>query len=135
MGEMRQSFCDFLRELSMASDGSRQNLVDGFMSSVASTPLLEKDCFAHFLYRGEAGSVAIPCDANEWSPIDFPMQRVPATNLWYFTRRFEPDARLDYKLLINGSDWILDPCNPHRIEGGYGLNSELRMPKYSLPQN
>ena len=55
------------------------------------------------------------------------------TDLWYRKESFEPNARLDYKLVINGSRWILDPQNPNTIAGGFGSNSELAMPEYEQP--
>jgi enterochelin esterase family protein len=46
-----------------------------------------------------------------------------------------PDAaRIDYKLVLNGSTWILDPNNPHQQYSGFGPNSELRMPEWVFPQ-
>jgi enterochelin esterase family protein len=45
----------------------------------------------------------------------------------------EPDARIDYKIIINDSESILDPLNPHKIWGAFGPNSELRMPRYLPP--
>ncbi len=36
------------------------------------------------------------------------------------------------KVFVNGS-WILDPRNPNTCTGGYGPNSELRMPAYQMP--
>jgi enterochelin esterase family protein len=39
------------------------------------------------------------------------------------------DARVDYKLVVDG-DWRLDPHNPLQQWGGFGPNSELRMPAY-----
>jgi enterochelin esterase-like enzyme len=133
MGASRQLFSDFLRELNAGTEADRRALVDRFMISLTATPLIEKDSFVHFIFRGDAESVTIPCDANEWSPGEFAMQCAGGTNFWHYTHRFESDARLDYKFLINGADWIHDPLNPHRIEGGFGQNSELRMPKYSCP--
>lgn len=44
------------------------------------------------------------------------------------------DARLDYKFVINGSSWILDPENPNTCTGGFGPNSELSMPNYVQPR-
>jgi len=44
-----------------------------------------------------------------------------------------PDARIDYKLVIDGQDWILDPLNPHTQLSGFGPNSELAMPAYRSP--
>jgi enterochelin esterase-like enzyme len=128
-----QSFVEFLHELNARTEGERQGIVDCFMSSLRAVPYVEKDSLVHFLFLGDVASVTIPCDANEWYPSDFPMKRVNGTNFWYYTHRLEPDARLDYKFLLNGSEWILDPLNPRQIEGGYGLNSELRMPKYTSP--
>nr|MCU0405577.1 alpha/beta hydrolase-fold protein [Ignavibacteriaceae bacterium] len=34
---------------------------------------------------------------------------------------------------LNGSNWILDPENPHTCQGGFGPNSELSMPLYVQP--
>ncbi len=61
------------------------------------------------------------------------MSRITATDFWYKTSQYEKDARLDYKVVLNGNNWILDPLNPHTIMGGYGPNSELRMPQYVMP--
>ncbi len=108
-------------------------IVDRFMGTMGAAPFVEKDSLVHFLFRGDAESVTIPCDANEWNPTDFSMKRIEGTNLWYYTHRLESDARLDYKFVLNGSWWILDPANPHQIEGGFGPNSELRMPRYISP--
>jgi enterochelin esterase family protein len=58
------------------------------------------------------------------------MSRLSTTDLWYCTRVFESDARLDYKFVLNGGTWILDPRNPLTVNGGFGPNSELRMPTY-----
>lgn len=129
----RRSFKEFLEDLAARPAEERAGLVDSFLSSLPAGPYCEASTLVHFLYRGEAESVTIPCDANEWSPTSFPMKRVDGTALWYHSRTFESDARLDYKFLINRSDWILDPMNPRRIEGGYGMNSELRMPGYTAP--
>ena len=60
------------------------------------------------------------------------MNKVPATNLYYFAKKFEPDARIDYKFIKDGN-WILDPLNPHIVSGGFGQNSELAMPSYLQP--
>jgi enterochelin esterase family protein len=58
------------------------------------------------------------------------LRRLEGTNLFVLPKRFEPDARLDYKLVINARKWILDPRNPRICTGGFGPNSELAMPAY-----
>jgi enterochelin esterase-like enzyme len=125
-----QDFPSFLQRVERAPEASRGALVDSFMNAVPTFPLIEQTTTAHFLYRGSASSVNVPGDANGWSATAFPMARLSTTDLWYHTRTFESNARLDYKFVLNGSNWILDPRNPHTVSGGFGPNSELRMPAY-----
>ncbi len=125
------SFEHFIARVSAAPASARAALADSFMAAVRTFPLTEGDTVVHFVYLGNAASVNVPGDANGWNPSAFPMVRVPATDLWYYTCSFEPDARLDYKFVIDGRTWILDPRNPRTITGGAGPNSELRMPRYA----
>lgn len=130
-----QTFDDFLSRVNSAPDAQRTAIIDSFMAANPAFPLIENDTLVHFLYRGTASSVTVPGDANGWTGSSFPMAKLSTTNLWYHTRAFESDARLDYKFVINGSNWILDPRNPHQVSGGFGPNSELRMPTYvSAPE-
>ncbi|MBK8490242.1 MAG: T9SS type A sorting domain-containing protein [Saprospirales bacterium] len=129
-----QSFQDFINYASGISDpGAQQTVVDSFMNALAEAPLLEFDTLAHFLYQGSAGQVQVAGDFNGWSPGPDPLTKIGTTNLWYRTKIFESNARLDYKLVLNGSNWILDPLNPHTVSGGFGPNSELAMPAYVQP--
>jgi enterochelin esterase family protein len=43
------------------------------------------------------------------------------------------EARIDYKFILNETNWILDPRNPRTCTGGFGPNSELAMPEYVDP--
>ena len=128
-----QTFQDFLNRVSLAPDSLKMSIVDSFMSAVPGFPYREQDTLAHFLYRGNASQITIPGDANQWNPASFPMIRITGTNLWYNSHTFEADARLDYKFVLTGSSWILDPLNPLQVSGGYGPNSELQMPLYIPP--
>ncbi len=125
-----QTFQDFITRVNAAPDSQRTAIVDSFMNAVGILPLRERDTTCHFIYRGSATSVTVPGDANGWNMNSFPMSRLSTTDLWYHTRSFESDARLDYKFVLNGSTWILDPRNPYTVNGGFGPNSELRMPAY-----
>jgi len=125
-----QTFLNFLNRVNTAPDSLKLTIVDSFMNAVPAFPYLEQDTLAHFLFRGNASQITIPGDANGWDPNAFPMQLVSGTNLWYRTEVFEADARLDYKFVLSGNNWILDPLNPRTVSGGYGPNSELRMPDY-----
>ncbi|MCB0275151.1 MAG: right-handed parallel beta-helix repeat-containing protein [Calditrichaeota bacterium] len=126
-------FRAFATRVEGAPINDRSAVVDSFMAANPVAPFVEEQTFAYFLYRGSANSVNVPGDANGWNGSAFPMTRLSTTNLWYYQAVLEPDARLDYKLVINGSNWILDPLNPRQVQGGFGPNSELAMPGYVDP--
>lgn len=84
----------------------------------------------YFLFRGSASTVHWNGDFNAWGRADsIPNTgvRVDST-LWVFATCFPSDLRTDYKIVVDSTDWILDPMNPMRQWGGAGPNSELRMP-------
>ena len=89
------------------------------------------------VYTGRAESVQIAGDMTGWRPA--PMARVRyadvaggESSLWLATLALPAAARVDYKLVVDG-EWILDPRNAHtQAAGTGGLNSELRMPGWSL---
>lgn len=89
-----------------------------------------------FLFRGNARSVAWVGDFNGWGnskTFQNNGTRIPDTDIWILKSSLPDDARLDYKILINGHDLILDPSNPLYQWSGVGggsLNSELRMPRW-----
>lgn len=127
-----QNFEDFINYLNSVQTGSRQEVVDSFLVANQYYPLTE-DTLAHFIYIGQGEDLAVPGDFSGWDPADAAMTSIIGTNFWYRTYTFENDARLDYKFVYNGSTWILDPLNPYTAPGGYGDNSELRMPEYIPP--
>ncbi len=98
-------------------------------------PLIAEDSVALF-YRGSVSSVAWMGDFNAWGyDADFHNKgrRIKNTDIWILTCSFPSNARLDYKILINGTTWILDPNNPRQQWSGVGggsPNSELRMPRW-----
>ncbi len=87
---------------------------------------------AVLLFRGEAKQVAWAGDFTGWQP-RLAGTRLPGTDLWYRAVRLPADARMDYKLVLDGSAWQLDPANPLQVWSGFGPNSELRMPDYRYP--
>ncbi|PZR32903.1 MAG: hypothetical protein DI538_18860 [Azospira oryzae] len=96
-------------------------------------PLITEDSVL-FLYRGHAKSVHWMGDFNGWGydkKFNTTGKRIPDTDIWYLKASFPKNARLDYKILIDDTKWILDPENPWQQWSGVGggsPNSELRMP-------
>ena len=91
-----------------------------------------------FLYRRVATSVAVAGDFNGWNPTEskkWQGAQLEGTDLWLIEATFPTDARLDYKFVVNGSKWVLDPANALQMWSGLGgPNSELRMPEYVYPR-
>jgi len=128
-------FQNFLTYINSISDSLKKDaVIDSFITAHKADriPLAENQ-IAVFLYKGGSLSVSIAGDFNGWQP-NYEMNKVPKSNFFYFTRSFESNARLDYKLVVTGNNWILDPLNPHTCMGGYGPNSELAMPGYVQPE-
>jgi enterochelin esterase-like enzyme len=98
-------------------------------------PVVYEDSVA-FLYRGIANSVIWMGDFNGWGHDQKFKNRgklIPGTDIWILKSSLPKDARLDYKIVVNDSEWILDPYNLDRQWSGVGggsPNSELRMPAW-----
>ena len=86
---------------------------------------------AVFVWRGTAATAAVAGDHTGWSP-NAALARQGQSDLWLRMDRLNPAARVDYKIVLGGSNWILDPANPNRQSGGAGPNSELRMPAWRI---
>lgn len=127
------TFSAYIAQIASAPASQAQTMVDDLwvqLIDTASIPFVRGEHVA-FLYRGDARTVEWRGDFNRWSSSpDFIGEKVGDTDLWVAYAQFPSDARLDYKIVINGNTWILDPHNPLQQVGGFGPNSELRMPDY-----
>ncbi len=128
-----QTFSDFVLYLNDLPSQERQAKVDSFMNANEHLPLYENDTICNFVYQGNAQSVSVPGDATGWDPTVYTMSNIENTDFWYLTKVFASDTRLDYKFVLNGNNWILDPKNPLTVLGGFGPNSEMAMPLYVQP--
>ncbi|MCX6247835.1 MAG: alpha/beta hydrolase-fold protein [Bacteroidetes bacterium] len=125
------NFENFINYLNQLPENERQAKVDSFMTANSILPYIQNDTAVFFIYGGTGSSHAVAGDFTGWNPT-LVMTGITGTNFFYAPAHYEQDARLDYKFVIDGN-WILDPKNPYTCTGGYGPNSELRMPAYVLP--
>ena len=126
-------FDDFLAQAEGSRVSNRQALANRYLAQLTKAPVTTENR-AIFLWQGVAQTVQLAGDMNNWNLADAPsLIRLEGTDLWYLAAEFEPEARLDYKFVLNGSDWRLDPLNPQTMRGGFGPNSELAMPGYIPP--
>ncbi|WP_428390021.1 alpha/beta hydrolase-fold protein [Mucisphaera sp.] len=133
------SYNDFTSQVlalsTIVDDAERTAAVDDFWNTLRAAgqvPFAIDDRVV-FMYRGPASSVAWAGDFNGWNPSNSNGIRIENTDLWVLQQTFHADSRLDYKVVLNGGSWILDPANPLQMWSGFGPNSELRMPLYAFP--
>jgi inosine-uridine nucleoside N-ribohydrolase/enterochelin esterase-like enzyme len=86
-----------------------------------------------FLYKGAANSVTWRGDFTGWeSGPGLEGKRVGDSDLWMAETTLPVDARANYKIVLDGKDWILDPANPLIQPGGLGDNNILAMPEFTV---
>ncbi|MCI0750353.1 MAG: hypothetical protein L0Y35_00790 [Flammeovirgaceae bacterium] len=133
---MSRTLDELYKASSIAEEASRNQMVNYWWDKLASTnsiPLIVEDSVV-FLYRGQAKSVKWMGDFNGWGYDKYFVnegKKVANTDIWMLKASFPKDARLDYKILVNDSEWVIDLANPFQQWSGVGggsPNSELRMP-------
>jgi enterochelin esterase family protein len=136
--QAQDQYADFTKIIqSFYHAGSEKEFEDQWNSLVIHNkiPLVQEDSVA-FLYRGEAKKVAWMGDFNGWGSnqtFKNEGERVPRTNLWILKASLPKDARLDYRILVNDNQWMVDPVNSSNQWSGVGggsINSEVRMPDW-----
>jgi enterochelin esterase family protein len=132
---------DFKRTLfaiaGLPNETEKQTRLEALLDSMVSNnqvPFKINDSVM-FIYQGNASQVKWVGDFNGWNAnTGYSGIQISGTNVWIAEKSFPPDARLDYKIVVNTSTWILDPLNSFIQYSGFGPNSELRMPAWQYPQ-
>ncbi|MGL4514181.1 MAG: alpha/beta hydrolase [Lacipirellulaceae bacterium] len=132
-----QAFKDELAAISATADATarstRLNTLWTQLRAAGQTPYAQGNQAA-FLWRGSASQVSVAGDFNSWSATASRATQVVGTDLWVRELTLPADARVDYKIVTGGTNWVLDPVNPLQMWSGFGPNSELRMPSYDYPE-
>lgn len=126
----------FLATLQEVAVDTSMNRLKDFIDSLEfnnKAPFVYGDSVT-FIYYGSANSIQWAGDFNNWQPggDGFNSEKI-GSKLWICTKKFPMDARLDYKIVVNNSSWVLDPLNSFVQYSGFGPNSELRMPEWEFP--
>lgn len=136
------SFKDFNQTIEMLANledsQERETRINAFWDSLKvnkQIPFVMGDSVA-FLYKGTASSASWAGDFNGWNPgyAGYQGEKIGQSTLFRIIKSYPSNARLDYKIVLNGNSWQLDPANPHQQYSGFGPNSELRMPLWEFPQ-
>ncbi len=88
------------------------------------------DHWATFIYRGNAADIELVGELTDWQKKGLKLRPLAGTEVKYYSMPFLSDARIEYKLIVNG-EWQLDSLNPGRSNNGAGgLNNYFTMPRY-----
>lgn len=70
--------------------------------------------------------VSVAGSFNDWDPRAWPLRERPDGS-WVSDRQMPP-GEYQYKLVVDGSDWVADPRNPDGVDDGFGgQNSRLAL--------
>jgi enterochelin esterase family protein len=125
-----------LREIGAATPETAMEYVDRLWDALRGdgrVPLVLDDDDVVFLYRGDAETVHWSGSFNGWSEPGLAGTRVGSTDLWIAWTTFPPASRIEYKIVRDGSEWLVDPANPETSHSGLaGATSVLAMPGFTV---
>jgi enterochelin esterase-like enzyme/outer membrane protein assembly factor BamB len=123
-------FGSLLAKLETAPD--KTVVVDQFLASAESFPVVEGRDLVHFIYRGPGDDLAIAGDMIGFRREE-PMTQAPGTDLFYYSIRLEPDARVSYRFIKDFEETLTDPLNPRKAPSIFGEVSWVSMPEWREP--
>ena len=115
-------FAAFLKRVEKADD--KNAVIEDYLGKQKQFPIIEGKETVHFVYYGDAKDVAIAGDI--WGARqDRGMIRAADTNLFHYTAKVEPDARLNY-VFIKDYEEMPDPRNTRSCKS-YVVGKDMEM--------
>ncbi len=132
------NFDDFLEQYTAALEEDKPEIINDYLEwqeNNGGFPAIQNNTDIVFIYYSVhyLSTLGVVGDFNSWSSLISMVKLESDVSFFYKKMSFEPSARLDYKFVKDGSDWIIDPRNPNTVTGGFGPNSELSMPEFIQP--
>ena len=123
-------FANFVRKVRAATD--KTALIDEWMNSHETFPIVENNNTVHFIYRGDVEDVAILGSMTDLSDPE-PLTNIEGTDFHYRSYTFEPDTRWEYFFDVDFGQITTDPLNPRTYVSEWGEISEIWMPEWAHP--
>jgi enterochelin esterase-like enzyme len=123
-----------VRRIATAPPAEAQALADRLYQAALSQgePLVLDDQVV-FLYQGAAQKVQWRGAFSGWQAPGVEGARVGSTDLWIGQMALPAASRVEYKIVLNDKDWLVDPANPHtQISGLTGDNNVISMPGFTV---
>ncbi len=111
-------------------EGERQAAVDARFEGIETSPLFEDGGVVHFYYRGDVEDVGIEDNGDIVDQAENGMFRVAGTDLFVRSAELDPKAQYTYGYTVDYGEPGTDPLNPHTVDNGFNVVSELRMPEW-----
>lgn len=80
-------------------------------------------------YAPSAASVSVAGNFNRWDPRINELAGPDKDGVWNIVLPLPPD-RYEYRFVVNGKDWVLDPFSPS-VDDGFGERNSV----FILPQD
>lgn len=126
-------FAKFIERVSAAEN--KTEMIDEFMATQKQMPLVDEEGMVHFVFRGEVDEVALVGDVSGMD-MELSMNRVEDSDLYYYSMPLEANAQLNYALLKNEEERVVDPLNPNKVNAlWFGESSLVTMPQWVKPQH
>ena len=124
-----------IREIATAAPAAAQARADELWQGLTASqrvPLILGEEVV-FFYKGQATQVSWPGSFNGWTIPGLPGARIGQTDLWVGQIALPAASRAEYKIVLNGKDWIVDPANPQtQFSGLTGANNVVVMPGFTV---
>ncbi len=124
-----------LMEIRQASPAEAQSRVDELWASLVHServPLV-LGTQVIFLYKGAAERVTWSGSFNGWRTPGLEGTRVGQTDLWLGYTELPEASRIEYKIVLNKDEWLVDPVNPHTTFSGLtGANNVVTLPGFTV---
>ena len=125
-----ETVIDALRHASSVAAVHRLEIELRKLIAANGTPVVRGDK-AHFFFEGPAGAtVAAAGDWNNWGNSDLLEPLNSRSRFSYLVKTFPFDARVAYRMILNGKEFVLDPMNTQAEQEVFGTNSVVKMSAY-----
>jgi len=86
-----------------------------------------------FFYKGQAQQVNWRGSFNNWGVPGLDGVRIGQTDLWFAFLELPEASRAEYKIVLNGKDWLVDPVNSNTTFNGMtGVNNVVALPGFTV---
>ena len=126
---LKGAFGKWVASVEALPEAERQAAVDAKSAEASASPLHEDGGLTHFVWRGEAEDVGLagdPAPAGQ----EVGLHRVAGTDLFFTSLELDPKAQYAYSFTVDFGQPSADPNNPHTVDNGFAVFSDLRMPEW-----